>query len=194
MLCLALTEPAPIEYPPPALKPGTLFPVESSCRPKTLGAAIRSPHLFSINGETAADAPFGQKSMAPSEFIGAISRSCARRSTEVEYVTPPFTFLRSSQSFSLAANAEYDALAGSGKAADDAIPIVEMMAAANERRETFSACNSVVLQAGNVVLDMKPCAVSQANATVVAATITLDIDFIVIVGGLFLTKLKGTTS
>jgi hypothetical protein len=48
----------------------------SSVLPKTLGKACLSPHLFSINGDTAEDVPFGQKIFdLPSSFIGAISRS-----------------------------------------------------------------------------------------------------------------------
>ena len=62
------------------------FPVISSDLPYTLGIAINtSLHLFSINGLTLADAPFGQKILLrPSEFIGAISANCDRSSRALE--------------------------------------------------------------------------------------------------------------
>ena len=70
-----------------APKPGTLFPIASSARPYTLGSACRSPHLFSMRGDTAAEAPLGQKIFDPSSFIGAISRSCCRSWRAFEYLT-----------------------------------------------------------------------------------------------------------
>ena len=66
--------------------PGTLFPITSSDRPYTLGRACLSPHLFSIKGETAALAPFGQKILDPSSFIGAISLNCCRNDAALEYL------------------------------------------------------------------------------------------------------------
>lgn len=49
------------------------------------------PHLFSINGDTAADGPFGQKILDPSLFIGAISRSWDRSSLALEYLISVFS-------------------------------------------------------------------------------------------------------
>lgn len=64
-------------------KPGILFPTASLDLPKTLGAAKRSLHLFSINGVTLDEEPFGQKILDLSS-LGMMARICRRKSSGVD--------------------------------------------------------------------------------------------------------------
>ena len=72
----------------PGRAPGTEFPTMSSCLPNTLAVAKRSPHLFSISGDTALDGPLGQN-FSWRSFSGAISRSWRFRSDALEIFNSP---------------------------------------------------------------------------------------------------------
>jgi hypothetical protein len=60
-----------------------LFPTTSFVLPKTLGAAKRSLHLFSISGVTLDDEPFGQNIFELSSF-GIMARICLFKSSGVD--------------------------------------------------------------------------------------------------------------